>query len=181
MTPAILTRAKKRVYPPYKYERTKNIWASREELLAYEKELEREAYIEELFGSGGSSSAPARGRSAKSETPARRLLRESVTPARSTTRSAPVTPVTSNSVHGEKESALKVEEVADDALPVEQLDEQAPESASVVQAQEIRRVFESVFEEWKELVRTKTEDVSRPGGLQRFERGQSFHHQFRWA
>ena len=45
LTPALLTRFRKRSYPFYSYTRTPNIWSTREDLLAYESALQLEASV----------------------------------------------------------------------------------------------------------------------------------------
>lgn len=168
-------RAKKRAYPPYEYKRTKNIWASREELLAYERELEREAHFEELLN-GGWQSKGSRSRRSKSKTPSRAASRMSATPARSTTKSEPATPANPIRDSG-KENTVK-EEMNDDVVlieaPLNTQSESPQDSVSVARARELRGLLEPLFEQWQELVQLKSEDPPRPGGLQRFESGQFF-------
>lgn len=48
MTASILVYSKKRNYEDYKARRTADIWASREELIAYENALRLEAEIDDL-------------------------------------------------------------------------------------------------------------------------------------
>jgi Fanconi-associated nuclease 1 len=48
LTASILAYSKKRNYEDYKALRTADIWASREELIAYEKALRLEAEIDDL-------------------------------------------------------------------------------------------------------------------------------------
>ena len=45
LTPALLTRFRKRSYPFYSYTRTPYIWSTREDLLAYESALQLEASV----------------------------------------------------------------------------------------------------------------------------------------
>ena len=71
LTPAILARAKKRSYANYLYQRTANIWATRDDLLAYEQALELEAEVDALLeGPTSSTSSGTRNRSTISRTPA---------------------------------------------------------------------------------------------------------------
>ena len=52
MTTSILAYSKKRNYEDYKAHRTADIWASREELIAYEKALKLDAEIDDLANDG---------------------------------------------------------------------------------------------------------------------------------
>jgi len=52
LTTSILAYSKKRNYEDYKARRTTDIWASREELIAYEKALKLDAEIDNLANDG---------------------------------------------------------------------------------------------------------------------------------
>lgn len=52
LTASILAYSKKRNYEDYKACRTANIWASQEELIAYENALKLEAEIDDLVSDG---------------------------------------------------------------------------------------------------------------------------------
>ncbi|KAI0306703.1 hypothetical protein B0F90DRAFT_1814554 [Multifurca ochricompacta] len=60
LTPSILSRARRRTFPPYVCARSSNIWPTRTALLAYERALELEAEVDSL---NNSALAPARARS----------------------------------------------------------------------------------------------------------------------
>lgn len=193
MTPGILTRAKKRVYAPYTYARTACVWASRAELLAYENALEIEARIDEQLGGGWSAGGSGtRARSTKSQTPAVGRARATATPARGGTSVAVAQSTTQGKSAVEAPASGKAEtegaemanvvkckdEADDDVMIVEPNEnEQVPdgeakkESHGALRAQAVREIFDRVFAQWKELVRTKCEDAPRPGGLERFESG----------
>lgn len=49
MTPSILSRAGRRTFQPYVYERSPDIWPTRNALLAYEWALELEAQVDALL------------------------------------------------------------------------------------------------------------------------------------
>ena len=53
LTTSILAYSKRRNYEDYKARRTADIWASREELIAYEDALKLEAEVDDIISDGG--------------------------------------------------------------------------------------------------------------------------------
>ena len=68
LTSAVLAAAKKRSYANYPFVRTADIWASRQDLIAYEGALAIEAKVDQLLE--GTTFNTGRGRSTVSKTPA---------------------------------------------------------------------------------------------------------------
>jgi fanconi-associated nuclease 1 len=157
LTPAILSRAKKRSYVPYEFKRTPDIWLNRADLIAFEEALSLEARVDELLDGYPAASAPAkRGRPAKSVTPA-----VNQTPAR---RVATQTPLkTPASVY---ETPTKGGEDGDGTMELNQRQQAA---------WEVIQLVNEILPTWRDLVCVKGEVGPRPGGLERFEAGRYPH------
>ncbi|KAH9901518.1 VRR-NUC domain-containing protein [Cubamyces lactineus] len=156
LTPALLARAKKRAYATVPYARTRDIWRTREDLLAYEAALKAEAEVDALLENASGAGAWARGRSAMSD---------SRTPAMGG-RATPMTPMTKG--RRVTETPMSVRGGAEE--------EEEEESPRVKNARLVVRVLESVLPHWRALVaqNVETEDDDTDGrrkALQRFECG----------
>ena len=154
LTPAILARAKKRSYANYLYQRTANIWATRDDLLAYEQALELEAEVDALLeGPTSSTSSGTRNRSTISRTPA-------PTAGRLTT---PATPV-----KGVKATSSPVASRSPRKAPAGVEEE---ESVRTRNAREVKAILDQVLPKWQALVEEKGEEDPRRRGLERFHHG----------
>ncbi|KAI0664677.1 VRR-NUC domain-containing protein [Cubamyces menziesii] len=156
LTPALLSRAKKRAYAPYPYARTRDIWRTRDDLLAYEAALKAEAEVDALLENASGAGAWARGRS---------TISGSRTPAVGG-RTAPMTPATKRRRVTETPTSVRGEAE----------EEEEEESMRVKNARLVVRVLESVLPHWRALVAQNAEtedDDGRRKALQRFECGMS--------
>ncbi|KAI0723944.1 hypothetical protein C8T65DRAFT_714858 [Cerioporus squamosus] len=154
LTSAILSRAKKRSYAEYPYQRTPGIWATREDLLAYEEALVIEAEVDVLLeGLTPANGFGARGRSTASRTPAPTggRLKTPITPAKggNNVNSPVVIRSTQKGPSGNGEE----------------------ESVRQQNAREVKAILEQVLQRWKDLVAEKGEDNPQRRGLERFECG----------
>ena len=140
-----MTRFGKRAYPGYEYERTKNVWPSRQALLDYEEVLILEGQVDMLLA----GNVPLLGgRAAGSKTPVVRFL---------------PTPVTPGNANDNREG----EDIADeDAMP-----DVKPDNIRVRGARMIKDISERVYHRWQDLVKNKAEEDGRAGGLERFHYG----------
>ena len=151
MTPAILARARKRVYASYTTERSTDIWSSREALIEYEEALELEVRIDSLLDDV--SSCRGRSRSVASRTP----MPEA--PSRSATES----PTKRRSTRG------RTANDDDDSTPLRLLGE----SPRMQAAKNVLSIFQEVFPRWQELVKAEDRyDEERRNSLRRFECGE---------
>lgn len=142
---ALLTRFGKRAYPGYNFERTKNIWPSRQALLDYEEVLILEGQVDTLLA----GNVPLLGgRAAGSRTPAPRFL---------------PTPVTPGNAKGSREGENLGDE---DTMP-----DVKPDSIRVRAARMVKDIFERVYPRWQDLVKTNGEEDGRANGLERFHYG----------
>lgn len=148
LTPAILTRAKKRAYAAYTYTRTTDIWLTREDLLAYEEALAIEAEVDALLESPSAANSTGRGRSTASRTPA--LMGG---PSRVQT---PVTPVKGKASPVASKGVVKTE---------------PEEKERVKSARAVKDILDDVFPKWVNLVETQREKELPRKGLERFECG----------
>lgn len=142
---ALLTRFGKRAYPGYDYERTKNVWPTRQALLDYEEVLILEGQIDTLLA----GNVPVLGgRAVGSKTPAARFLSTLVTP-------------------GNASGSREEEDLGDeDTMP-----DVKPDNIRVRGARMIKDIFEQVYPRWQDLVKTKGEEDGRALGLERFHYG----------
>ncbi|KAI0333539.1 hypothetical protein GY45DRAFT_1344002 [Cubamyces sp. BRFM 1775] len=154
LTPALLARAKKRAYAAVPYARTRDIWRTRDDLLAYEAALKAEAEVDALLENANGAGAWARGRSAMSG---------SRTPAVGG-RATPMTP------------AAKGRRVTETPKLARDGAEEEEESSRVKNARLVVQILESVLPHWRALVaeepEAKDDDAEgRRKALQRFECG----------
>lgn len=153
LTPAILARAKKRSYANYLYQRTANIWATRDDLLAYEQALELEAEVDTLLEGPTSTNGSARERSTTSRTPA-------------PTAGRPTTPATP--AKGGKATSSPVATRSPCKAPAGVEEE---ESVRTRNAREVKAILDQVLPKWQALVEEKGEEDPRRRGLERFHHG----------
>ncbi|KAF8559868.1 hypothetical protein OG21DRAFT_1431070 [Imleria badia] len=142
---ALLARFGKRSYPEYKYERTKNIWPSRQALLDYEEVLVLEGQVDILLA----GNVPVLGgRAVGSKTPVARSLPTPVTP-------------------GNANDSREGENVGDEDM----IPDVKPISVRIRGARMVKDIFERIYPRWQDLVKTKGEEDGRAGGLERFHYG----------
>lgn len=151
LTPALLTRFKKRFYPTYTHSRRKDIWASREALIEFEEALALEAKLDSIDGYG-SGAGLSRGRSVVSKTPARGFK-------------TPGTPASIAKGKGKENVSLGVG--ADDPG--------SEEGPAVQKARLLKEIFEVAYPKWQEMVAVKGHEEGRAAGLERFDGGKSCH------
>lgn len=142
---ALLTRFGKRSYPGYQYERTKNIWPSRQALLDFEEVLILEGQVDTLLA----GNVPALGgRATGSKTPVARFLPTPITPG--------------NASDSREKEGIEDEDTKSDVKP---------NSVRIRGARMVKDIFERVYTRWQDLVKTKGEEDGRAGGLERFHHG----------
>lgn len=144
LVPSLLNRAKKRAYPNYEFKRTADIWPSRDTLLAYAEALKVEARIDDIQSQNAESLKALRGRSTVSKTPAHKFQ---------TPESSAIGSERGGSVPGEEQDKV---------------------SPRLISARLIKKIFESVYDQWKALVVIKGDDSPRASGLERFEPGRPY-------
>jgi fanconi-associated nuclease 1 len=140
----VLSRAKKRFYAAYSYRRTKDIWKTRKDLLAYEAALEVEAKIGEYLDSSGS------GRD-KTKTPIPTKFRTpALTPGVSSSTQMPMTPDTIKTPKStgvqDKENRAKDDEMGSGE------DVPKVESARILDARHAKTIFLDIYDPWKKLI-----------------------------
>ncbi|KAI0672928.1 hypothetical protein C8Q78DRAFT_1122510 [Trametes maxima] len=156
LTPALLSRAKKRAYATYPYARTADIWRSRAELLAYEDPLRVEAEVDALLefsefkGGRGRGSTRDRSTMSMSMTPG---PRRTMTPAAPASAQNGKAMIAEGGAPGEAEGTVREQN-----------------------ARKVVEILEAVYPHWDALVRTKPdvesgEASARHKALQRFECG----------
>lgn len=142
---ALLTCFGKRAYPGYEYERTKNVWSTRQALLDYEEVLVLEGQVDALLA----GNVPIwGGRAAGSKTPAVRAL---------------LTPITPGNANSDRDG----EDPGDEDIKRSM----KPDSVRVRGARMVKDIFECIFSRWQDLVKTEGEEDGRAGGLERFHHG----------
>lgn len=147
LTPALLSRFKKRFYPQYKYVRREDIWPTREALVEYESALALEARVDGILENSG----PSRARSVASKTPGPQFK-------------TPNTPALVARGKGKDKENCSMDD--DDDLKAD--------SPRVQDARLVKEIFESIYLRWKGLVAAKGEDEGRPAGLERFDSGELY-------
>ncbi|KAF8447634.1 VRR-NUC domain-containing protein [Boletus edulis BED1] len=142
---ALLTRFGKRAYPGYEYERTKNVWPSRQALLDYEEVLVLEGQVDTLLSG---NVPPWGGRAAGNKTPVARFLSTSITPG--------------NANDSREGQDIENEDTMSDVKP----DNDRKRGARMV-----KDIFERIYPRWQDLVMSEGEEDGRAGGLERFHYG----------
>jgi Fanconi-associated nuclease 1 len=163
LLPALLSTFKKRNFTPVTHKRTSKVWASRKELLQYERALELDKLLDEIEEESVSKRA--------TKTPAPRIKRESFT--------TPVTPGSSRDFSTPLKTPIKqsAKPKSDwngetDIFESINLDEDVIQTT---REQKIKKHFDDwVYPGWQELVAVEDEGVRpRPIGLERFDAGES--------
>lgn len=154
MTPAILSSAKKRTYVAYDYRRTPNIWSTREDLIAFEEAIKLEADLDALLDGNGIS--PARAKVDDKHSPPLKSL----SPVkRSRLQTPSMTPKPEFEPHDSGENDSTVHNVIKPLTPRQ------------LAAQAALDLVGGVLEQWRQLVKLKSEEAPRQGGLALFEAG----------
>lgn len=166
LLPALLSTFKKRNFTPVTHKRTSKVWASRTELLQYERALELDKLLDEMEEESISKRA--------TKTPAPRMKRESfttpVTPGSSRAFSTPLKTPSNNNLQSTQPKS--------DRNPETNIFENIDLEEDVIQTtreQRIKKHFDDwVYPGWQELVAIEDEGVRpRPIGLERFDAGES--------
>lgn len=140
-----MTRFGKRAYPGYDYDRTKNVWPTRQALLDYEEVLILEGQVDTLLSG---NVPPLGGRAIGAKTPVARFL---------------PTPVTPGNENGSREG----EDLGDE----DRIPDIKPDNVRVRGARMVKDILERVYSRWEDLVKTKGEEEGRAVGLERFRHG----------
>ncbi|KAG2037349.1 hypothetical protein BDR03DRAFT_920111 [Suillus americanus] len=169
LLPALLSRFKKRSYASIASTRTKDIWPTRDALLAYEQALEQEEIVDAAFA----GNFAAVGAEREFKTPAADELRFK-------------TPVTPNVAPGALQTPLSTKTVqtpvsntfatpASNSKGKAQVKIESSDSVRVRGARLVKEIFEEVYPYWQALVKMKSEGglegKERGYGLERFESG----------
>ena len=160
LKPALLSTFKKRNYTPYKHNRTAEAWASREDLLEYERALE----LDDLLDAIMKEQAPtALKRASKTPFPKGRSLATPVTPSSTCDFASPMkTPV-----------CISFRQSAPPVLDVSEFAEQQ-EYVKLRKELVIKKHLEDwIYPTWQNYVASETEQGVRPRpiGLERFDPG----------
>jgi Fanconi-associated nuclease 1 len=155
MTPPRLSSAKKRAYVAYNYRRTPNIWSSREDLIAFEEAIKLEADLDALLDGNGIPPTKAKV-DGKYSTP-----RKSSSPVKRSRMQTPsMTPKLEDEHHDSGENDGIVHDVIKLLTPRQ------------LAAQAALNLVGGVLEQWRQLVKLKSEEAPRQGGLALFEAGE---------
>ena len=176
LTPALLRFCRKRIYPSYVYVRTKDIFTSREMLIAYEEALRMEAAVDALLEGEADEDlvseemdvwAAQRGREASIQPPLRAKSSSSTHSSRGKEN------IHAQSRSGSQPRSLRASVSLGEADEVaERAASEAPkESKTVLNARRILKVFERVYPRWRELLKAANAREVRSNGLQRFDEG----------
>ncbi|KAL5489948.1 hypothetical protein ACEPAI_4780 [Sanghuangporus weigelae] len=177
LTPALLRRCRKRYYPLYTYVRTREIFTSREALIAYEEALRMEAAVDlmlegnidvELAEQHIDAWAHNREKGTNIHTLPPHTLRpraESLDDAGDSGKENAPWPSAMQSRSRNMSVPTKLEFDDEPIAPP------TKESQTVTNAKCVVSVFERVYPRWQELVRLRGEEEARPHGLERFDEG----------
>ena len=164
LLPALLSTFRKRNFTPVTHERTSAVWASRTELLRYERALELDKLLDDI------EEETVLKRSTRTPTPKRReSFATPFTPGSSRGFSTPLK-LPSND---DRQSAEPKADWDSDTTIFENTD--LEETIQTTREQIIKRHFDNwVYPGWQELVAIEDEGVRpRPIGLERFDAGES--------
>ncbi|KAG1858038.1 hypothetical protein DFJ58DRAFT_726755 [Suillus subalutaceus] len=175
LLPALLSRFKKRSYASIACIRTKDIWPTRDALLAYEQALEQEEIVDAVFA----GNFAAVGAEREFKTPAADELRFKTpvtptaapgTPQTLTSTKIVQTPVSNTFTTPASNGKGKPQSRSGVSVKTEKLD-----SVRVRGARLVKEIFEEVYPHWQALVKMKSEGglegKERGYGLERFESG----------
>ncbi|KAG1743414.1 hypothetical protein EDB19DRAFT_1907050 [Suillus lakei] len=175
LLPALLSRFKKRSYASIASTRTKDIWSTRDALLAYEQALEQEEIVDALFT--GNFAAVGAEREFKTPAADGPRFKTPVTP--SAAPGALQTPMSTKTVQTPVSNAFATPASNGKSKPqfrsgVSVMTEKS-DSVRVRGARLVKEVFEEVYPHWQALVKMKSEGglegKERGYGLERFESG----------
>lgn len=175
LLPALLSRFKKRSYADISFTRTKDIWPTRDALLAYEQALEQEELVDAAFAG---NFAPA-GAERELKTPAAGELQFKTPVIPSTVHGALQTPISTKTVQTPVSDTFatpassgkgNLQSKCGASVKTEK-----PDSVRVRGARLVKEIFEEVYPHWQALVKMKSEGglegKERGYGLERFESG----------
>ncbi|KAG1782315.1 hypothetical protein EV702DRAFT_1176606 [Suillus placidus] len=166
LLPALLSRFKKRSYANIASTRTKDIWPTRDALLAYEQALERDEIVDAVFA----GNFAAVGAEMKFKTPAADGLRFKTPVTPSAAPGAPQTPVSNTFATPASNGKGEPQFRSGVFVKTEKSD-----SVRVRGARLVKEIFEEVYPHWQALVQMKSESSlegkERGYGLERFESG----------
>ncbi|KAG2363435.1 hypothetical protein BDR07DRAFT_1483688 [Suillus spraguei] len=175
LLPALLSRFKKRSYADISFTRTKDIWPTRDALLAYEQALEQEELVDAAFAG---NFAPA-GAERELKTPAAGELQFKMPVIPSTVHGALQTPISTKTVQTPVSDTFatpassgkgNLQSKCGASVKTEK-----PDSVRVRGARLVKEIFEEVYPHWQALVKMKSEGglegKERGYGLERFESG----------
>jgi Fanconi-associated nuclease 1 len=170
----LLSRFKKRSYANIAFTRTKDIWPTRDALLAYEQALQKEEIVDAVFAGNFTADAER-----EFKTPAVDELRFKTPVTPSAAHGAPQTPISTKTVQTPvsntcatpaSNSKGKLKSRSGVSMKTEKSD-----SVRVRGARLVKEIFEEVYPHWQALVKMKSEGglegKERGYGLERFESG----------
>jgi len=171
LLPALLSRFKKRCYASVASTRTRDIWPTREALLAYEEALRQEEIVDAVLA--GDFAAVEMKREFKTPGADGLQFRTPVTP--STDPGVLKTPSSTKTVRvpaSERKGRLRSESALKTSASVKI---EKSDSVRVLGARIVKNILEEVYPHWEALVKVKCEDACaekvKRYGLERFESG----------
>ncbi|OJA16026.1 hypothetical protein AZE42_04282 [Rhizopogon vesiculosus] len=179
LLPALLSRFKKRSYASVTSTRTRDIWPTREALLAYEEALEQEGIVDAAFAGDFATGGVKR----EFRTPATGGLQFKMPATPSTGTGRLQTPMSTTSVQTPSTTVSATPSSTRKGKPQSRSDPKADVSVKVEKSDSVRvrgarivkEIFEQAYPHWQALVKVKSEDGSaekvREYGFERFESG----------
>jgi len=175
----LLSRFKKRSYASVASTRTRDIWPTREALLAYEEALEQEGIVDAAFAGDFAAGGVKR----EFKTPAIDGLQFKMPATPSTGTGGPQTPMSTTSVQTPLTTVSATPSSKRKSKPQSGSDPKAHVSVKVEKSDSVRvrgarivkEIFEQAYPHWQALVKVKSEDGCaekvRGYGFERFESG----------
>ncbi|KAG1827560.1 uncharacterized protein BJ212DRAFT_1443532 [Suillus subaureus] len=175
LLPALLSRFKKRSYASIAFIRTKDIWPTRDALLAYEQALEQEEIVDAMFDGNFAVAGAER----EFKTPAADELRFKTPVTPNAAPGAPQTPISTKTVPIPVSSTFTTPASNGKGKPQSRsgvtVKIESSDSVRVRGARLVKEIFEEVYPHWQALVKMKSEGglegKERGYGLERFESG----------
>ncbi|KAG1899850.1 uncharacterized protein F5891DRAFT_1189320 [Suillus fuscotomentosus] len=175
LLPSLLSRFKKRSYANIASTRTKDIWPTRDALLAYEQALEQEEVVDAMFA----GNFAAMGAEREFKTPAADELRFKTPVTPSAAPGAPQTPISTKTVQTPVSITFATPASSSKSRPQSRSgvsgSTEKSDSVRVRGARLVKEIFEEVYPHWQALVKMKNEGglegKERGYGLERFESG----------
>ncbi|KAG2100148.1 uncharacterized protein F5147DRAFT_747172 [Suillus discolor] len=175
LLPALLSRFKKRSYANIASTRTKDIWPTRDALLAYEQALDQEEIVDAMFA----GNFAAVGTEREFKTPAADELRFKTPVTPSAAPGAPQTPISTKTVQTPVSNTFATPASSSKGRPQSRSgvsgNTEKSDSVRVRGARLVKEIFEEVYPHWQALVKMKNEGglegKERGYGLERFESG----------